>query len=236
MDASWEIQQRLAGTVRYNRWLFESFSRHLGQRILDAGCGPGHITRFLLDGRPLVIGLDRSARFHETVQKRFAGHANFRAMLADLTDPSLPELLRDHHLDTVTCVNVLQQVDDDVSVLGSFHRALVAGGTLVLLVPALPALYGAPDEADGHLRRYSRGEIQAKLARSGFTVLEIRWLNVLGIAGWFLNARILRKPLIPEAHYALYDRVVPLLQRLERRLRVPVGLSLLCIGRKGAPA
>lgn len=234
MDAAWEIQQRLAATTRYNRWLYESFSLHLGTRILDAGCGPGHITQFLLDNRSLVIGLDRSARFHEVVKDRFAGNPNFRAVLGDLTDPSLPEALLADRLDTVVCVNVLQQVVDDVFVLAGFHRALQEDGKLILLVPALRRLFGAPDLADHHVRRYSRGDIEAKLARSGFTDIESRWLNLVGIAGWFLNARILRKALIPETQYAVYDRLVPIIRTVEDHIRVPVGLSLLCIGRKGA--
>lgn len=236
MDNSIEIQRRLARVTGYNRWLYDSFSRHLGRRILDAGCGPGHITEFLLDGRELVIGLDRSAQFHEAVKKRFAAHGNFHAMLGDLTDPTLPEALRGYQLDTVACVNVLYTLDDDMSVLGGFHRALVDGGTLVLFVAALPALFGTMDEADGAVRRYSRAEIATKLSRSGFRILEIRWLNVLGIVGWFLNGKILRNALIPESHYALYDRLVPLLRALESRLRIPVGLSLLCVGRKEAVA
>ncbi|MGH9201498.1 MAG: class I SAM-dependent methyltransferase, partial [Vicinamibacterales bacterium] len=206
---------------------------HLGQRILDAGCGPGHVTQYLVDDRELVIGLDRSPQFQHDVTKRFAAYVNFRPMMGDLTDPTLPDILKPYALDTIVCVNVLHTLKDDMSVLAGFHHALAAGGTLILFVAALPALYGTADEADGAVRRYSREEITSRLARSGFVDLDIRWMNLVGIPGWFLNGKILRNAIVPESHYALYERLVPLLRSVEARVRLPIGLSLLCVGHKG---
>ena len=53
---------------------------------------------------------------------------------------------------------------------------------------------------------------------------------MLGVAGWFLNARLLRRRTVPGLQARLNDRLVPLL-RLERRLSPPFGMSLLAIGR-----
>ena len=54
--------------------------------------------------------------------------------------------------------------------------------------------------------------------------------NLLGVAGWWLNARVLRRRSVPGLQARLNDRLVPLL-RLERRLKPPIGMSLLAVGR-----
>jgi hypothetical protein len=102
---------------------------------------------------------------------------------------------------------------------------------VVLIVPALPALYGAIDRAIGHLRRYSRAELEGKLAAAGFAVEHVRYFNVPGAIGWWLNARVLRRRTVPGFQAHLGDLLVPLL-RLERRLRPGFGMSLLAVGRR----
>lgn len=232
MDNGYHIQQRLVKVSRYNRWLYESFRLHLGSRILDAGCGFGNITEFMLDGKDLIIGVDKSAAFYEAVRQRFAHRANFVPVLGDIGDREVLAAVKPYGIDTVVCVNVLQQIEDDVGALGAFREVLLDGGTLILLVPALQFLFGSMDAADRHVRRYSRADVTRKLLASGFSIHRIRWMNVLGIPGWLLNGRILRRGLIPASHYAAYDRVVPVLRMVESRFPVPVGLSLLCVARK----
>lgn len=232
MDNGFEIQRRLAGVTRYNRWLYDSFRDHLGARILDAGCGYGNVTRFLLPNRERVVGLDHSPAFYEAVRDRFASWRNFRAVLGDLAASGLWASLAGERFDTVVCLNVLEHLKDDVAALGAFHAVLPPGGTLVLLVPAHGWLFGSLDRADGHYRRYSRRTLARRVQEAGFRVVELRWLNLAGIAGWLLNGKILKRTFVPEAQYAAYDRIVPLLRAIEARVPAPIGLSLLCIGSK----
>ena len=46
-----------------------------------------------------------------------------------------------------------------------------------------------------------------------------------------VNGKLVRRKLIPQTQYGLYNRLVPALSRAERVLRPPVGLSLVCIAR-----
>ena len=57
------------------------------------------------------------------------------------------------------------------------------------------------------------------------------YFNALGVPGWYLNARLLRRRSVPglQAHINAY--LVPVL-RLERRLHLPLGMSLLAVGRR----
>ncbi len=66
---------------------------------------------------------------------------------------------------------------------------------------------------------------------NGFRLESLEWLNLLGIPGWFLKSRVLRRRSVPGFQVRLYDRVSPLLARLESTLALPVGMSLLAVAR-----
>ena len=52
-------------------------------------------------------------------------------------------------------------------------------------------------------------------------------MNVIGLAGWWFNNRILRRSVPDPTQVQAFDRLVPLI-RLEDHLRVPFGLGLVC--------
>ena len=99
------------------------------------------------------------------------------------------------------------------------------------LVPALHALFGSIDRAIGHHRRYARDEIVAKLRASGLAVEHVRYFNLLGAPGWFLNSRVFGRKQVPGLQARVHDRLVPLLRLEERWKQPPFGMSLLAVGR-----
>jgi hypothetical protein len=130
-------------------------------------------------------------------------------------------------------LNVLEHIEHDEQALASLFRVLCVGGRLVLLVPALPALYGSLDRALDHHRRYARDELLAKLRRAGFEIERSWFFKLLGVAGWYVNSRVLRRRTFPPVQLTLYDALVPLF-RIESRFRLPLGMSLIAIARKPA--
>src|SRR5439155_1584785 len=102
-----------------------------------------------------------------------------------------------HRFDTVVCANVLEHVADDAASLRAMRALLAPGGRVVLIVPALHALYGTIDAAIGHHRRYTREEIDAKLHAAGLEVEHVSYFNLLGMVGWWLNARVLKRRSVP---------------------------------------
>ena len=60
-------------------------------------------------------------------------------------------------------MNVLEHIEDDAATLQDFAQVLQPGGHLVLLVPAMKALYGTLDEHLHHFRRYDREEVLQKV-------------------------------------------------------------------------
>jgi SAM-dependent methyltransferase len=72
--------------------LIEEIPKH-ARRILDLGCGDGHLLALLLAhcGRASGVGLDFSPTMLEEAEQRFLGHSRARLVMHNL-DLSLPDL------------------------------------------------------------------------------------------------------------------------------------------------
>jgi glycosyltransferase involved in cell wall biosynthesis len=222
--------RRVSRLSRYNTWLYEQISPFVGRRILEVGAGLGTMTRYLLD-RDLVVASDINPRYLGALQATLGTRHNLVVQPFDLNGP-VPEWVAKYSLDTVMCLNVLEHIEDDEAVLRRLYDALPRHGRVLLIVPAMRTLYGNIDEAIGHFRRYEPDELSAKLRRAGFVVEAARHFNFIGVPGWFLNGRLLRRKTVPGLQARLNDLLVPVL-RLERHFRLPFGMSLLAVGRKG---
>jgi hypothetical protein len=126
---------------------------------------------------------------------------------------------------------VLEHVEDDQRALDAMRSLLAPGGRVVLVIPAIKALYGAIDQAIHHFRRYSTEEIEAKLRGAGLEVEHVSYFNMLGVPGWFVNSKLLKRRTVPGIQARINDRLVPVL-RLERRFGPPIGMSLIAVGRR----
>jgi SAM-dependent methyltransferase len=206
--------------------MFDRLRRWVGRRVLEIGSGIGNLSAFLLDAERLVL-TDTREEYLDRLRARFAQHSN--VAVARLYLPAELGALAGHQFDTIICLNVLEHVDDDASSLQAMRRMLAPAGRLVLLVPALPALYGTIDRALGHHRRYQRGPLTALLQATGFKVAHVEYFNLAGVPGWWFAGRVLRRQTIPAGSLKLYDALVPLF-RLERLLPWRVGQSLIAIG------
>jgi SAM-dependent methyltransferase len=213
--------------------MFDRLHRWVGRRVLEIGSGIGNLSSFLLDAERLVL-TDTREEYLDRLRRRFAEHRH--VAVERLYLPNEHASLAGQRFDTIICLNVLEHVDDDSGSLVAIRDMLAPGGRLVLLVPALPALYGTMDRALGHHRRYNRGALAELLRATGYRVAHIEYFNLAGVPGWWFAGRVLRRPMIPTASLKLYDALVPLF-RLERFLPWRVGQSLIAIGeRVGAAA
>jgi len=217
--------------VRYNRWMFDRLRRWIGRRVLEIGSGIGNLSTFLVDREQLVL-TDTREEYLNRLRQRFAGRPNIA--VARLYLPNDDSAVARQRFDTVICLNVLEHVDDDLSSLVAIRRLLAPAGRLVLLVPALPALYGTIDRALGHHRRYTRAGLADLLRATGYTLAHIEYFNLAGIPGWWWAGRVLRRDTIPGGSLKLYDALVPLF-RLERFIPWRLGQSLIAIGEGGGP-
>ncbi|HEY9844403.1 MAG: class I SAM-dependent methyltransferase [Candidatus Sericytochromatia bacterium] len=100
-----------------------------GQRVLDAGCGPGVYSLWLAQQGAEVTALDYSPAMLEMLRKQAGRRSPIRLLQADLSGP-LP--LPNQGFDLILCAMVLQHLRDWAPVLQEFRRLLAPGGRLVL--------------------------------------------------------------------------------------------------------
>jgi SAM-dependent methyltransferase len=220
-----------AGAPNYNGWLADTYAAWAGRRVLEVGAGQGTITARLAPGRELVTALELEAGYVERLRRRFRGHPEVEPLQADVLKAD-PETFRARGYDTIVLSNVLEHLADDARAVSTFARILEPGGRLIVFVPAGPALFGTMDAAVGHHRRYTEASLRAVLGGHGFDLLALRPMNLVGIPGWFVNGRVLRRTSLPPLQVRVYDALAPALASLEARVRLPVGLSLFAVGQR----
>jgi len=163
-------------------------------RILDAGCASGFIFEDLSRALPDadMIGAD----YLPGPLEKMAGQMPGLPLLQfDLRKCPLP----DSCVDGVTCLNVLEHIDDDASALAHMHRILKPGGIAHIEVPSNPALHDIYDEHLMHYRRYRLSEIRALAIAAGFTVKKATHLGFLPYpAFWCVKKWNRRKLSAPE--------------------------------------
>jgi len=101
-----------------------------GKRVLDAGCGPGFYTQWLLDHGAEVVAVDVSPRMLELARERVGERATL--VLADLGRPL--DFLPDGAFDVVLSALTLDYVRDWESTFREFSRILRRPGQLVFSI------------------------------------------------------------------------------------------------------
>ena len=200
--------------VNYNRMLIDLVKTHArtGDRVLDFGAGVGTFA--------LPMQLDDAQRATLAAQ--------------GLTVHRTLDGIRDASIDFVYTLNVLEHIDDDVGALRDIGRTLRKEGRLLIYVPAFPVLFTRMDERVGHLRRYRRNDLRAKVDAAGFDVLTNDYVDSLGfLATLFYRIAGPSSGTIDRDALRAYDRYVfPASRRLDRALRHVIGKNLLLIARK----
>lgn len=235
MPSKWDGQREslddLSEAVHYNEWIYRMLKPHLGKRILEIGCGTGNLTGYL--GRHgQVLSVDLHEGYLRSARARWGNQKNIRFKKVDLTRDL--KALKKFRPDTILCVNVLEHLPNDKAVLTRALRLLPLDGKLLLFVPALQFLYGSMDRTYGHYRRYSLPELRSKMEGVGFTVVYGRYLNLLGVPGWWINGKVFRRKIIPKYQLLLYDKVLILSSLIERFLPKPIGLSVFAVGQRSS--
>ncbi len=230
-DTVYQTLQKMKKLRRYNQWIFLKFRPFLGRRVLEIGSGTGNITKFLLD-RELIIATDVEPKYLTLLRNSFEKYKKFVIEHLDISGPEM-ERHRSYHIDSVVCFNVLEHIEHDETALKKIFDLLEPSGRLLLLVPSHPWLYGSLDKHLGHHRRYGKKELKNKLEAVGFKVVFMTYFNRIGILGWFLNSKLLRRRRLPSLQLRIYNLLVPLL-KLEKFFPLPFGISLLAVAEKSA--
>jgi SAM-dependent methyltransferase len=220
----------VAEATNYYRWIIDAFSEHFGPTTAEAGAGIGTVSELILGTNAIrdLILIEPATNNVPTLRARFAADPRVRIHHGYLEDLS-PTL----RADTIIAVNVLEHVEKDVEFLRAAYAGLVPGGKLLILVPAVPAIFGSLDRAFDHYRRYTRPALRSALLLAGFEIDKLHYLNGIGVAAWFLAGRVLGRTTLGRRQVQFYDRfVIPWLSRAEKIVHPPIGQSLFVIAHK----
>ncbi len=206
-----------------------------GARVLDAGCGSGR-TMQELAGYGRVSGIELSPDAAEVARARGLGEVHIGSL------EHLP--WEDESFDLITCLDVIEHIDDDIGALAELRRVCVPGGWLLVTVPAYQALWSAHDEANHHRRRYSRPMLRGAVLAAGWRIERMTSFNSL-LLGPAAIVRVARRRQPADDGYAGDLSVGPawLNGALEQPLALeaawlsrggtlPAGLSLLAVLRR----
>jgi ubiquinone/menaquinone biosynthesis C-methylase UbiE len=181
---------------------FGRFPVRAGHTVLDLGCGGGRHAFEVCRRGADVVAFDLDPGELTPVTSMFGGmraagevseQTGARAVSGDAT--SMP--FGDAMFDRVIAAEVLEHILDDQRAMNELARVLRPGGLAAITVPAfLPericwALSSEyHDTPGGHVRIYTRVELEAKLARAGLTALWHHHAHGLHSPYWWLKCAV----------------------------------------------
>lgn len=222
-----DVLEALQDAKHYSEWILELIAPHVNGRILEVGAGRGTYSTYFADHGHLTA-LEPSETQCVALRERLREHPSAVVVNAELDGAAAPG-----SYDTVVCLNVLEHIADDHQALGDIYEALAPGGKVVLWVPAFESLYSKFDERIGHYRRYRRDELLALIHNVGFQQVTARYTNMPGFFAWWLVVKMLRIAPTAGRLSAIYDRYfIPVIRRVERFVRPPLGQSLLVVAQR----
>jgi SAM-dependent methyltransferase len=226
-----EDLRQMARARNYQHWQFQMVAPFLGGAVLEVGGGIGNFTPQLASVAQSLTSLEPNEYCFNQLREKIAPIKNAAAYR--VTVEALPSVIpAGKKFDAVVLMNVLEHIRDDRAVLAELKKYLAPGGRIVVLVPACQWAFGPTDARLGHYRRYSRGYTRRLVADLDLELEKMRFYNFVGIWGWWWNAKFGRRENQSDAQIRLFDHwIVPVLSRLERFIRPPVGQSLLFVAR-----
>jgi len=221
-----EVLEGLATAVNHRRWFVELALPHLGAHPIEVGSGLGyyasdwapHFERFTAteaDPDRLVLLKDKLKGYP---------HIDVRQLL-------LPSDESAQYSGAVS-YNVLEHIEDHVGALRSMRQLVRPGGKIVLIVPAFPFAMSPVDSATGHVRRYTRKSVRAALTEAGLTVERVKYVNALGLRGYYMATSVFKLGPKEGPMVKFYDRfVLPVTKAAEKLVPMPFGQSVFAVAR-----
>ena len=198
-----------------------------GKKVLEVGCGTGNLLNILSINDLELHGSDYS---NEYLTKAKQKNPNIEFFQGSLTDPTMWGKYN-QKFDSIICSEVLEHLPDDLKALKIIHTLLKPNGVLIITVPALMLLYSEFDEKIGHYRRYSMNSICSVVVNAGFDIVQNRFWNFLGMFGWLILFKVLKKD-IKKTSSPLLGQILGSWLKLEMKISFPIGQTIMIKARK----
>jgi len=142
-----------------------------GMKVLEIGCGPGLNLYSLYPQDCELYGMEPEAENAGIAGKRG------KVPVSVGTVEAMPMELSAQQFDVITMFDVLEHIEDDAAALQIVKERLVPGGYLVMTVPAYQWMWGQQDVVNLHFRRYTQGQLLARLREAGFEIQRATYFN-----------------------------------------------------------
>jgi SAM-dependent methyltransferase len=158
-----------------NRIVVDILIRHLnglrGQDLLDVGCSEGAFLEFLKSYNVNARAIDNEETAIAFCRERGFGN---QVQMGSILDIPIP----DCSFDIVTCLDVIEHVDDDHKAFSELFRVCRGDGVILMIVPAHQWLWSSNDDASHHRRRYSKKALLDLINRFNVTVEVLSYFNM----------------------------------------------------------
>ncbi len=213
---------------QWKKYVKAHVAKYLTGDVLEVGAGVGGTTLALHDGRAcswvcLEPDLVQATQLRATLAKT-SKHST-PVVIAG----SLRALLERPRFDCVLYLDVLEHIYDDRLQICQAANLVRPGGRIVVLAPAHQWLFSEFDKQIGHFRRYDKRSLQC-LMPPGWSEIELKYLDSLGVLLSLANAFVLRQHLPSRSQLVLWDRLcVPISRIVDCVLFGHFGKSLLAV-------
>lgn len=206
------------------------------ESFFEIGCGTGYVLGGIRENLPRMrlVGSDIFTDGLVFAKARLPG--------MELYQMDARHIFFESEFDVVGAFDVLEHLVEDESALAQMFQAARPGGGLLITVPQQRYLWSASDRFARHQRRYSRGELRAKVRRAGFEIERITSFNSLLLPLMILSRMYQKhhgktKPwreleISPALNKALGSILTIERSMITQGVCFPAGGSLLLIGRK----
>jgi len=207
----------LESAVRFQRYVAESAFNDDAGKYLEIGAGGGASTRALLEvasRKRAVVSMDLvepDSSLRASLQLEFSSDSRITNIYGSLGEIEGSRYRR------IFLFSVLEHVEDDIAFLRQMCDLLEPGGSIIIFVPRLPAMYGTIDGSSGHYRRYRRNEIASVAALSGLRITRCKGIDVAGCLPYWANYVLRGNTRISPRAVGMADRfLVPVSKLLDR--------------------
>jgi len=200
--------------------------------LLDVGCGAGGFLRRCLDDKIRsiddVLGLDLDPESVAT--------ASARGIPAQVMPPDDLRSIVNCQPSAITMLDVMEHIEDPIPLLKEIRSVSASDTMLIVLVPAIRALWSPWDDRLGHFRRYDRHLVRKTLKQAGWKVQHTRYLFPSMVLPGLLRAKMLRADALPADEFPVVspsvNRILHAVTSMESRVSCwPIGSSLAAVAR-----
>jgi hypothetical protein len=165
-------EEEVLGGAIYKHWIYRSKALAIEdflqdvrvKEILDVGAGSGIYSRQLLDHNfcSSAVCIDP---FYE--EEKMENHNNKPIKFTKSIETVSQNL--------ILMIDILQSVEDDVSLLKQFAEPMPVKGQILVVVPAFPFLWSSHDEFIENKRRYNVKSLERAIYKAGLEPVKMRF-------------------------------------------------------------